>query len=242
MRLLALAQWGHFAGFVISIAMLGLAASGLFLHFRRERIEADAAGYFAAVATLPVEHDRLGGALFCLVVRHGPIPSDTAAGAGDNTGGPGGVCNRRALAVANHLYHRRAPGLCHRHLDALSLFRIQGLVEDADAARSQNRGPALQPLWCRPLRSLAFYPLPAGLVAELHRLAAASGTGLCGRLGNGGGFRRRPGAERSDLSADVPRGVFISVAGASPSAAGLRRSGGNSQGAGAPGSGSGERG
>jgi len=50
MRLLALAQWGHFAGFVISIAMLGLAASGLFLHFRRERIEADAAGYFAAGA------------------------------------------------------------------------------------------------------------------------------------------------------------------------------------------------
>ena len=50
MRLLTLAHWGHFAGFVISIAMLGLAASGLFLHFLRERIIANAAHYFSAGA------------------------------------------------------------------------------------------------------------------------------------------------------------------------------------------------
>src|SRR5438128_10213771 len=50
MRLLALAHWGHFAGFVISIAMLGLAASALLLHFLRERIIANAAHYCSARA------------------------------------------------------------------------------------------------------------------------------------------------------------------------------------------------
>src|SRR2546426_5125017 len=50
MRLLSLALWGHFAGFVISIALLGLAASGLFLHLLRERIARNAARYFSASA------------------------------------------------------------------------------------------------------------------------------------------------------------------------------------------------
>src|SRR2546426_6504203 len=50
MRLLSLAQWGHFAGFVISIALLGLAASGLFLHFLRERIVANTGVFFSAGA------------------------------------------------------------------------------------------------------------------------------------------------------------------------------------------------
>ncbi|CAN5625173.1 hypothetical protein BH20VER1_BH20VER1_30290 [soil metagenome] len=52
MRLLALAYWGHFAGFVISTAMLGLASSGLFLHFRRERIRERPEWYFAISAGL----------------------------------------------------------------------------------------------------------------------------------------------------------------------------------------------
>src|SRR6266496_4159016 len=50
MRLLTLAQWGDFAGFVISIAMLGLAASGLLLHFRREQVCANAENHFCAAA------------------------------------------------------------------------------------------------------------------------------------------------------------------------------------------------
>ena len=36
MRLLSLTWWGHFAGFVISVAMLGMAAAGLLLHFQRK--------------------------------------------------------------------------------------------------------------------------------------------------------------------------------------------------------------
>ena len=52
MRLLSLSLWGHFAGFVISIAMLGLAASGLYLHFHRERIAASADRLFAISAGL----------------------------------------------------------------------------------------------------------------------------------------------------------------------------------------------
>ena len=52
MRLLTLAYWGHFAGFVISIAMMGIAASGLFLHFCRPRIAARPAIYFATASTL----------------------------------------------------------------------------------------------------------------------------------------------------------------------------------------------
>nr|MBA2433391.1 hypothetical protein [Chthoniobacterales bacterium] len=52
MRLLALAYWGHFAGFVISTAMLGIASSGLFLHFRRERIRERPEFYFAVAAGL----------------------------------------------------------------------------------------------------------------------------------------------------------------------------------------------
>lgn len=39
MRLLATAYWGHFASFVISVSMLGLAGAGLFLHFLRHRVE-----------------------------------------------------------------------------------------------------------------------------------------------------------------------------------------------------------
>ncbi len=52
MRLLSLAEWGHFAGFIISIAMLGLAASGLFLHFYRDRIIARTAWFFAGSAAM----------------------------------------------------------------------------------------------------------------------------------------------------------------------------------------------
>lgn len=52
MRLLALAYWGHFAGMVISIAMLGIASSGLFLFFARERIRNRPARIFAASAGL----------------------------------------------------------------------------------------------------------------------------------------------------------------------------------------------
>ena len=46
MRLLALAYWGHFASFVISIAMLGIACSGLFLFFRRDQVRAHPQRYF----------------------------------------------------------------------------------------------------------------------------------------------------------------------------------------------------
>jgi hypothetical protein len=52
MRLLALAYWGHFAGFVISTAMLGIASSGLFLHFRREQIREQPAFFFTIAAGL----------------------------------------------------------------------------------------------------------------------------------------------------------------------------------------------
>src|SRR5438034_7974484 len=52
MRLLTLAQWGHFAGFVISIAMLGLAASGLCLHFQRDRAVACSETFFSVSAGL----------------------------------------------------------------------------------------------------------------------------------------------------------------------------------------------
>ena len=52
MRLLALAYWGHFAGMVISIAMLGIACSGLFLFFARTRVKDRAASYFAFSAGL----------------------------------------------------------------------------------------------------------------------------------------------------------------------------------------------
>ena len=52
MRLLALAYWGHFAGMVISIAMLGIASSGLFLFFARERVTRDPAAIFGAAAGL----------------------------------------------------------------------------------------------------------------------------------------------------------------------------------------------
>ncbi len=52
MRLLSLALWGHFAAFVISIAMLGLAASGLVLHFFRDRVVTNAAGFFSISAGL----------------------------------------------------------------------------------------------------------------------------------------------------------------------------------------------
>ena len=50
MRLLALAYWGHFAGMVISTAMLGIASSGLFLFFARERVQRNPGGVFAASA------------------------------------------------------------------------------------------------------------------------------------------------------------------------------------------------
>ncbi|MDP9290761.1 MAG: hypothetical protein M3O82_00195 [Verrucomicrobiota bacterium] len=50
MRLLTLAYWGHFAAFVISIAMLGIAVSGLFLHFQAARITANPEKYFLAAA------------------------------------------------------------------------------------------------------------------------------------------------------------------------------------------------
>jgi hypothetical protein len=52
MRLLTLAYWGHFASFVISIAMLGIATSGLLLHFARERIIARPTFWFAIASTL----------------------------------------------------------------------------------------------------------------------------------------------------------------------------------------------
>lgn len=52
MRLMALAYWGHFAGMVISTAMLGIASSGLFLFFARERVRANPAGVFAVSAAL----------------------------------------------------------------------------------------------------------------------------------------------------------------------------------------------
>ena len=55
MRLLTLAQWGHFAGFVISIAMLGLAASGLCLHFQRDRAVACSETFFSVSAGLTDE-------------------------------------------------------------------------------------------------------------------------------------------------------------------------------------------
>ncbi len=50
MRLLALAYWGHFAGLVIAIAMLGIASSGLFLFFARKQVTANARGHFAVSA------------------------------------------------------------------------------------------------------------------------------------------------------------------------------------------------
>jgi hypothetical protein len=50
MRLLALAYWGHFAGMVISIAMLGIASSGLFLFFARERVGRNPEKFFAISA------------------------------------------------------------------------------------------------------------------------------------------------------------------------------------------------
>ena len=52
MRLLALAYWGHFAGMVISTAMLGIASSGLFLFFARDRVQRNAGGVFAVSAGL----------------------------------------------------------------------------------------------------------------------------------------------------------------------------------------------
>ena len=52
MRLLALAYWGHFAGMVISIAMLGIACSGLFLFFMRERVPVRARSYFGVSAAV----------------------------------------------------------------------------------------------------------------------------------------------------------------------------------------------
>ncbi|HEV3409526.1 MAG TPA: hypothetical protein VG095_04485, partial [Chthoniobacterales bacterium] len=47
MRLLALAYWGHFAGLVISIAMLGIACSGLLLFFKRDSVRARPNDWFA---------------------------------------------------------------------------------------------------------------------------------------------------------------------------------------------------
>jgi hypothetical protein len=52
MRLLALAYWGHFAGLVISIAMLGLASSGLYLFFARKKIKIAPHNYFVVSAGL----------------------------------------------------------------------------------------------------------------------------------------------------------------------------------------------
>ena len=52
MRLLTLAYWGHFAALVISIAMLGIAGSGLFLFFCRTRVKAAPGKYFAVSAGL----------------------------------------------------------------------------------------------------------------------------------------------------------------------------------------------
>ncbi len=52
MRLLSLAYWGHFAAFMISVALLGLSAAGLFLHFRRQRVMAQPARCFSTNAAL----------------------------------------------------------------------------------------------------------------------------------------------------------------------------------------------
>ncbi|MBI4658277.1 MAG: hypothetical protein HY735_05405 [Verrucomicrobia bacterium] len=52
MRLLSLAHWGHFAGLVFSIALLGLAASSLVLHHWRERICANPSLFFCSSAGL----------------------------------------------------------------------------------------------------------------------------------------------------------------------------------------------
>ena len=52
MRLLALAYWGHFAGMVISIAMLGIACSGLFLFSARAQVKAKPQKFFALSAGL----------------------------------------------------------------------------------------------------------------------------------------------------------------------------------------------
>lgn len=52
MRLLALAYWGHFAGMVISIAMLGIASAGLFLFFARDRVQQSPGAIFSASAGL----------------------------------------------------------------------------------------------------------------------------------------------------------------------------------------------
>ena len=50
MRLLALAYWGHFAGLVISIAMLGIASSGLFLFAARDDVRRRPEKYFGGGA------------------------------------------------------------------------------------------------------------------------------------------------------------------------------------------------
>ncbi|MBI2947527.1 MAG: hypothetical protein HYY23_07765 [Verrucomicrobia bacterium] len=52
MRLLSLAYWGHFAALVFSVAMLGLAAAGLFLHCFRARIRAAPARFFSCAAAM----------------------------------------------------------------------------------------------------------------------------------------------------------------------------------------------
>ncbi|HKS36474.1 MAG TPA: hypothetical protein VJW76_04740 [Verrucomicrobiae bacterium] len=52
MRLLSLSHWGHFAGLVISIALLGLAASGVALHLLRERIVVRPGVFFSVTAGL----------------------------------------------------------------------------------------------------------------------------------------------------------------------------------------------
>ena len=52
MRLLTLAYWGHFAALVISIAMLGIAGSGLLLFFCRTRVKVAPEKYFAVSAGL----------------------------------------------------------------------------------------------------------------------------------------------------------------------------------------------
>lgn len=52
MRLLTLAYWGHFASLVISIAMLGIAGSGLFLFFCRTRVRTAPEKYFSVSAGL----------------------------------------------------------------------------------------------------------------------------------------------------------------------------------------------
>ncbi|MDQ3118509.1 MAG: hypothetical protein M3Q89_02910 [Verrucomicrobiota bacterium] len=50
MRLLALAYWGHFAGLVISIAMLGIASSGLFLFAATDDVRRRPEKYFGGGA------------------------------------------------------------------------------------------------------------------------------------------------------------------------------------------------